>query len=193
LTELGARGVRYQPLSASRVSGDVSSALFKFFSLSRLFHPGQSVEVLAGNSVAGYFGLLHPVIARELKTRAPLWIGELDWKTLTQFSRKASEGPVFKPWPQFPAIERDFALVVKEDVSVDKICQLGLKAGKPLAQVAKVFDIYRGPQVAKGMTSVAVRVIFYDTGRSLQELEAESASSRILEAWKKELGAELRG
>jgi phenylalanyl-tRNA synthetase beta chain len=181
MTEMGARGVRFQPMTASRTGG------------SSLFHPGQSVEVLAGNTVAGYFGLIHPSVAKSLKARAPLWMAELDWAALTQLSRKASEVPTFKSWPQFPSIERDFALVVKNDVSVEKICQLALKAGKPLVQSAKVFDIYRGSQVAEGMTSVAVRVIFYDMGRSLQESEAEAASVRILEAWKKELSAELRG
>ena len=68
-----------------------------------------------------------------------------------------------------------------------------IKAGKPLAKVAKIFDVYRGSQVAEGMTSVAVRVIFYEESRSLQEAEAEAASAQILSAWKKELGAELRG
>ena len=48
LAHLGARGVRYQPLSASKSGGHP------------LFHPGQSVEVLAGNSVLGTFGLFHP-------------------------------------------------------------------------------------------------------------------------------------
>jgi phenylalanyl-tRNA synthetase beta subunit len=42
------------------------------------------------------------------------------------------------------------------------------------------------------MTSIAVRVIFLDEGRSLQESEADAASAKILESWKKELGAELR-
>ena len=82
---------------------------------------------------------------------------------------------------------------MQSDVTADKITQLALKAGKPLAKVAKVFDIYRGSQVAEGMTSVAVRVIFYEESRSLQESEAEAASSQILDLWKKELGAELRG
>ncbi|MGZ3707301.1 MAG: phenylalanine--tRNA ligase subunit beta, partial [Bdellovibrionota bacterium] len=181
LETLGARGVRFQPMTASRTGGHA------------LFHPGQSVEVLAGNSVAGYFGLLHPAKARDLKTRAPLWIGELDWDALSKLSRQASESRVFKPWPQFPAMERDFALVVKEDVAAERITQVALKAGKPLAKVAKVFDIYRGSQVAEGMTSVAVRVIFYEESRSLQEAETEAASAQILQAWKKELGAELRG
>ncbi|HUP57904.1 MAG TPA: phenylalanine--tRNA ligase subunit beta, partial [Bdellovibrionota bacterium] len=90
-------------------------------------------------------------------------------------------------------IERDFALLVKNDIPADKITQVALKSGRPLAKVAKIFDVYRGSQVAEGMTSIAVRVIFYEESRSLQEAEAEAASSKILEAWKKELGAELRG
>jgi phenylalanyl-tRNA synthetase beta chain len=181
LEQLGARGVRTQPMSASRTGGNP------------LFHPGQSVEILAGKDVAGHFGLLHPGKARDLKVRAPLWLAQIDWEAIAKLSRQAHESKTFKSWPQFPAIERDFALVVKSDITSDKITQLALKVGKPLAKVAKVFDIYRGSQVAEGMTSVAVRVIFYEESRSLQEAEAENASTQILEAWKRELGAELRG
>jgi phenylalanyl-tRNA synthetase beta chain len=179
---MGTRGIRFQPMTASRTGGNA------------LFHPGQSVEILAGKGdVAGHFGLIHPGKERELKLRAPLWIAELDFEALAKLSRPSSQPRVFKAWPQFPAMERDFALLVKADVTTDKITQVALKAGKPLAKVAKVFDIYRGSQVAEGMTSVAVRVIFYEESRSLQESEAEVASQQILQAWKKDLGAELRG
>ncbi|MCM2324381.1 MAG: phenylalanine--tRNA ligase subunit beta [Oligoflexia bacterium] len=178
---LGARGIRYQPLMASRSGGNP------------LLHPGQSVEILAGKGeVIGYLGLLHPGKARELKTRAPLWLAEIDWEALQKLARAAWEVPAFKPWSEFPAIERDFALVVKSDVSADKITQVAIKAGRPLAKVAKIFDVYRGSQLGEGVTSVAVRVIFYEENRSLQESEAEVASAQILGAWKKELGIELR-
>lgn len=90
-------------------------------------------------------------------------------------------------------MERDFALLVKSDIPSEKVVQVALKAGKPIAKIVKVFDIYRGAQVAEGMTSVAVRVIFYEDLRSLQEAETEAASTKILEAWRKELGAERRG
>ena len=79
--------------------------------------------------------------------------------------------------------------MVKSDVTSDKITQLAIKAGKPLAKVAKVFDIYRGSQVAEGMTSVAVRVIFYEESRSLQESEAENASAQILESMEEGTGS----
>jgi phenylalanyl-tRNA synthetase beta chain len=158
-----------------------------------LFHPGKTAEVLAGKDVAGYFGLLHPAQSRGMKLRAPLWIAELDWEAIRKLSRPATEAAPFKAWSEFPAIERDFALVVRSDVTADKITQLALRAGKPLAKIAKVFDVYRGSQIQEGMTSVAIRVIFYDESRSLQESEAEAASAQILSTWKKELGAELRG
>lgn len=181
MSVMGAKGVRFTPMSESRKGPHP------------LFHPGQSVEILAGNEVAGCFGLFHPGKAKELKARAPLWIGEMDWQTLTKLFRPVVKAPAYRPIPVFPSMERDFALIVKSDVTADKITQIALKAGKPLAKVAKIFDIYRGSQVAQGMTSVAVRVIFYEEGRSLQEQEAEAASQTILNAWKKELGAELRG
>jgi phenylalanyl-tRNA synthetase beta chain len=177
---LGARGIRMQPLTASRTGGNP------------LFHPGQSVEILAGNSVAGWFGPLHPGKARELKCRGTLWIADLDWEALAKLSRGAFVSRTYKPVPEFPAIERDFAIVLKGETPAEKIVQLALKAGKPLAKVARVFDVYRGSSIGEGMTSVAVRVIFYEESRVLQESEAEAASAQILEAWKKELGAELR-
>jgi phenylalanyl-tRNA synthetase beta chain len=145
-----------------------------------------------GKSVAGHFGLLHPRVSKDLKGRAPLWLAEFDWESLAQLSRKASDLPAYLPWPQFPTMERDFALVVKKELAAEKLCQLAIKYGKPLAKTAKVFDIYHGIQVAEGMTSVAVRVIFYDEQRSIQEAEVEAASSRIVDGWKKELGIELR-
>jgi phenylalanyl-tRNA synthetase beta chain len=182
---LGTKGIRMQPWTAGGQAGAAS--------ISGLFHPGQTAEILAGKGeVVGYFGLIHPKLSQDLKVRGALWLAEIDWEMIRKLSRSPSQGAAFKPWSEFPSIERDFALVVKDDVSADKITQLALKAGKPLAKVAKIFDVYRGSQVAKGMTSVAVRVIFYDESRSLQESEAEAASSQILDIWKKELGAELR-
>lgn len=183
LQSLGSRGVRFIPLHQSRNANTP---------LHGLFHPGQSVEVLAGNQVAGVFGLMHPAYAKSLKARAPLWLCEIDWEMLAKLSRSVLDAPSFSPWSEFPPMERDFALVVKEEVTAEKLTALALKAGKPIAKSAKIFDVYRGSQVAQGMTSVGVRVIFFTEGRSLQESETEAASTQIIQAWKKELGADLR-
>ena len=183
LQDLGTRGVRFSPLASTR-SPDSP--------LVRMLHPGQSVEILAGNAVAGVMGLLHPRLTRGWKARSALWVVELDWELLSKLSRGPGEERAFKPWSAFPPMERDYALLVKSDVPAEKLVQSALKAGKPFAKSAKVFDVYRGSQVPEGMTSLALKVIFSEDTRALQESETEGASAKIIEAWKKEFGAELR-
>jgi phenylalanyl-tRNA synthetase beta chain len=181
--DLGTKGIRLSPLSATRTP---ESPFVK------LLHPGQSVEILAGNAVAGVMGLVHPAFARAWKARSALWVAELDWDLISKLSRGPGEERAYKAWSPFPPMERDFALLVKSDVSADKLVQSALKAGKPFAKSAKIFDIYRGSQVPEGMTSLALKVIFSEDTRVLQESETEGASAKIIEAWKKEFGAELR-
>jgi phenylalanyl-tRNA synthetase beta chain len=57
---------------------------------------------------------------------------------------------------------------------------------------ARIFDVYRGAQVAAGKISIAARVILQEETRSLTEAEAEGTSNAIVAALKKDLGAELR-
>lgn len=159
---------------------------------SKLFHPGKSAGVDIAGKTAGAFGLLHPQIQASRKIKAPLWIAEISWDSIVKNATLLREPKKFSSWPQFPGIERDFALVVKDSVSAGAIESIAVREGRPLAKVVKIFDTYRGSQVAEGMTSVAVRVIFLDEARSLQEAEVEEISAKILARWKSELGAELR-
>ena len=89
-------------------------------------------------------------------------------------------------------MEWDFAIVVDQAVTAEKIISCIAKAGKPLARSAQIFDVYQGPQVPAGKVSIAARVILGDDKRSLTEAEAEGASQQIVTALKKEFGAELR-
>ncbi len=186
LRHLGTQGARFQALGSP---GALKSPLAQ---LLPLFHPGQSAELWIGSTFAGCLGRVHP--EKQIpKEKSPLWIAEFSWEAIAALSRPVSRSAVFRAWPEFPPIERDFALLVRTEVAAEKIVQLGLKAAQPLAKQVKVFDVYRGSSVPEGMTSVAVRVIFYDEKRSLREEEIEESSQRMVSVWSKELGAELRG
>jgi len=182
LSRLGVRGSRVIPMMDSKNKE----------SFSKLFHPMQSAELWIGKNPVGEFGLLYPGVAKKLKIRHSLWIAEFNWDLIAEMSDNFHASKKFRPWSECPTIERDFALTVKDGVSAQDLTRVAVSAGKPIAKLAKVFDIYRGSQVGKGMTSLAVRVIFSVEGRSLKESEADDASARILEKWKKQLDVELR-
>lgn len=164
-----------------------------------LFHPGECAQVFIGKDSAGFVGSVHPKWAKwgqlgvNRKWRTKLWVCELDWDLISKMSRNASEAPTFKAWGEFPPMERDFALLVTKETHADQIVQAAVKAGKPLARSARIFDVYEGSNLPAGRKSVGVRVIFAEDTRSIKEEETQTASAKILEAWKKEFGAELRG
>jgi len=135
---------------------------------------------------------LHPQKADFLKTRTVFWMGEMDWELWMKFSRSVDAVSKFRPWSSFPPMERDFSLMVPQDLAASSLCQLALKAGKPLVEEVKIFDVYTGSQVGEGMTSVSVRVIFQAQGCSLREAEVETLSSMILDRWQRDLGVVLR-
>lgn len=189
LETLGVRGARILAPNHPQASGAVG-ALEQAL---QWFHPGQSAILLIGKDPAGVFGRIHPGLDREMKLKAPVWMLELDWDLLSRSARGAYEAPKYKAWGAFPSMDRDFALLVDQKVSAASLSQSALKAGKPLLKSVRVFDVYRGGQIPAGMQSIALRLVLGDDSRVLQESETEAACQRIQEAWKKELGAEVRG
>ncbi|MBN20642.1 MAG: phenylalanine--tRNA ligase subunit beta [Bdellovibrionaceae bacterium] len=179
--KLGTKGVRMMPFSDRTQWKD-----------RHLFHPGRSVEVWVGKESVGCIGALHPAISQRLKLKNEVWLGDLNWDSISKMSMRMGENRKYKAWNEFPGMERDFAVLANDEILAQQIVETAMKAAKPLAKTVKVFDIYSGSQVSKGMTSVAVRVIFSIEGRSLKESEVDEASHKILEAWKNKLGVELR-
>jgi phenylalanyl-tRNA synthetase beta chain len=183
LDQMGAKGIRFIPLHSTRTPDHP---------VAKILHPGQAIEILAGNSTLGHFGLLNPGVAKKLKIKADLFVGELDWATLAKMCRAASAARPFKPWSEQPPIERDFAILANIGTTADQVLAVLNKAGKPLVKSAKIFDVYQGAQVAAGKISIGARVVLQDDSRALTEAEAETASKAIVAALAKELGAELR-
>lgn len=183
LDQMGAKGIRFIPLHASR---NLEHPIAK------ILHPGHAIEILSGNQTLGHFGLLNPGLSRKLKMKEELFVAELDWGVLTKMCRSAAQARSFKTWSEVPSIERDFAILVRSGTTADQILGVLNKAGKPFVKSAKIFDVYSGAQVAAGKISIAARVVLQDETRALTEAEAEAASKAITAALGKELDAELR-
>lgn len=79
------------------------------------------------------------------------------------FKYKKSE-PQFHTLPRFPAVHRDMALLVPEDVQVADIVAVLKQAGGDLLKSISIFDVYQGKQVETGKKSVAFAFVFKLTG-----------------------------
>ncbi len=150
--------------------------------------PAQDGAAADGQSMLGFLGELHPLIADawglERTAAFAIDLGEL--------ARIAPETVSFQPFGAFPALRQDLAVTLPESVSADELLALVHHAGGATLEAAEVFDVYTGAQVGEGRRSLALALSFRALERTLTDEDVAPARERIVAALQ-EIGGELRG
>jgi phenylalanyl-tRNA synthetase beta chain len=156
-----------------------------------LFAPGRSARVAVLGSAVGVLGEIHPQVraACDLAVN-PIGLAELD---LDRLLARVTSGHMVRPVPRFPPVLEDVALVVDEAIPAAAVSAAIRAAAGPILANVRLFDVYRGEQLAPGKKSLAFSLAFQAADRTLTDAEVEAEKRRILEAVSRELGALLRG
>jgi len=91
----------------------------------------------------------------------------------------------------YPSVEEDIAVIVDAEVPAARV--QGIIQAAPLVHSARLFDVYRGPQVPPGRKSLAFSVSYQAADHTLTDEEVRGQRRRIIERLRREVGAELRG
>ncbi|MEO5374048.1 MAG: phenylalanine--tRNA ligase subunit beta [Alphaproteobacteria bacterium] len=157
------------------------------------YHPGRSGTLRLGPTVLGWFGEVHPRVARTLDVEGPLAAFEIRLDALPPPKATATRArPLLKVAPFHP-VQRDFAFVMDAAVSAEAVVKAARGADKVLITDVAVFDVYEGPGVGEGRKSLAITVTLQPVERSLTDAEIEAVSGRVVQAVTKATGAGLRG
>jgi phenylalanyl-tRNA synthetase beta chain len=150
-------------------------------------HPGQSAAVLKNGEAIGWLGALHPHAMSELDLGNTVYIFELDLDAVRQLHL-----PAFRPLSKFPEVRRDLAILINEDVSAKSIEDCIRDSTSKILQEVRVFDIYTGKGVDKGLKSVAFGLILQDFSRTLTDQDIDSEIESVVDALKQNFAATLR-
>lgn len=153
------------------------------------YHPGRSAWVVVNDRIVGIIGEIHPLVRSEYDIKPRACAFELDVKNLFELS---SPPAMRQQITRYPAVGRDLAIIVQDNVKAVEILELIREVGKPLLQNVLVFDIYAGDPVPKGSKSVAFRLTFQSSERTLTEEEVNGYMERIIESLQNRVGASLR-
>lgn len=131
-------------------------------------------------------------VADQFKLRQNAYIAELRLEPLLAAIEAARAGTRFKPLPRFPAVERDFSLVLSDGVSFAKVEETIRSLAIPELQRIEAADLFRGGQVPAGKFSLMIRVTFQSAQATLTDAQLSDFSSRIVAALERNVGAALR-
>ena len=82
--------------------------------------------------------------------------------------------------PRFPAVLRDLAVVVANEVESRAVLE-GVRA-EPLVEDVTLFDVYKGAPIPEGKKNLAMAIRYRAADRTLTDAEADAAHGRIVDA-----------
>jgi phenylalanyl-tRNA synthetase beta chain len=148
-----------------------------------------AVEIHAGNDLIGLAGQLSNSVASKIDAPGAVFVAELslDFPTSGLGSRAT-----FRELGKFPAVSRDIAMIVADELTHEKIWEVIFHPREPLLERVEFFDLFTGSEVGEEKKSLAYRLTYRDRSRTLTNEEVTAAHAKIRERLRRELGAELR-
>lgn len=190
-------GLAAQKVDFFDMKGDIEALLEQFKLLdkctfkaetSTYLHPKQALAIYHGDQKIGELGALHPSLVAQFDIIGPVFMFELTLAALGLATL-----PRFATLSKYPAIRRDLAFIVSNEVTYEGI-ETVIRAQKaPFDVVAvRLFDVYQGQGVAPGHKSLAVALMLQHNERTLVDEEVNDWMAKVVNALATELAAVLR-
>jgi phenylalanyl-tRNA synthetase beta chain len=153
------------------------------------FHPTRAATLRSKEATLGAMGEIHPRVCARWEVPEGTVAFEI---ALAPMLAALPERAKVAELPRFPGVYLDLAVVVDESVSAEEISSVIEEAGAPEVVDVRLFDLYRGEQVAAGKKSLAYALQLRVADRTLTDAEAAEVRDRIVKVLTERTGAELR-
>src|SRR6266852_1161266 len=130
----------------------------------------------------GFAGQLARRAAERLKLRQDVFLAELRLDPVYAAMHAAKEARRYEPLPRFPAVERDFSLLLADGTKFSDVTKTIQSLGIAEITSVEAADLFRGKNVPAGKYSLLVRVTFQSREATLTEAQISDFSARIVAA-----------
>ncbi len=153
------------------------------------FHPLRNGKIIIGGEEVGIFGEIHPEVIDNYRIPGKVNLFEIDFENLLP---NIPSDVKYRVLPRYPSVQRDLALVVREEILSEDIIKTIKSIDEKLIKKVTLFDIFKGKQIGDGYKSLAYSVIFQAEDRTLTDQEVENTYKKIREQLITKFSAKIR-
>jgi phenylalanyl-tRNA synthetase beta chain len=154
-------------------------------------HPGRTASLWISGERLGTFGQLHPQLRAEKELPDEIYAFELDFYTLLDAMMKKSI-PTFHPFSTYPSSDRDIAFFAPLKFTVADIQRSITHVGGELLDSVTLFDQYIGKGVPEGLRSLAFRLVYRASDRTLTDVDINPVHQKVRDLLEEKFQATLR-
>ncbi|WAM30678.1 phenylalanine--tRNA ligase subunit beta [Caldicellulosiruptor naganoensis] len=140
-------------------------------------HPTRSAKIVSKDTLVGYIGEIHPDILSSFDIQARAIYAEVYIDALLEVEKKEKK---YVPLPKYPAIERDYAFLVPDEIESRVIEGVFKKYASEILEDFYLFDVYKGQQIKEGFKSYAYKAVFRSKEKTLSDDDILPLQEKIL-------------
>ena len=154
-----------------------------------MLHPKQAAGLFLEGRFVGFAGTLHPLLKSEMKLRHDIAVAEIDFASLMRGQPRVVKSASISV---YPAVERDLSGMVPGSVTAAQVGKEIKKAGAPLVQSVRVFDLFEDDSMKDGERSLSFRMLCQKMDGTLSDDELKGVQTKVVQALEKKLQVSLR-
>ena len=135
-------------------------------------------------------GILNDKVLKKFDIEQTIFYADIYWDNVTKAVKK--ETLEYQEISKFPAVSRDLALLIDNNVEFEQIEQIALQTEKKLLKSVDLFDVYEGKNLPAGKKSYAINFILQDDTKTLNEKAIDAIMQKLIKQLCAKLNAELR-
>ena len=136
------------------------------------------------------FGVVKRSINKEFGIKQEVLFADFNWDNVLKVGGKSQIK--ISELSKFPAVKRDFALLLDKNVSFGEIYNLAFQCERKLLKEVDLFDVYEGDKLAEGKKSYAVSFLLQDENKTLNDKQIDKIMQKLQQTFEKNVGATLR-
>ena len=152
-----------------------------------LLHPYESADIYYKNNLIGSVGSIHPKFLKKLDLKKLFHFFEIKVDLLPRNDLRKLKAPSI-----YPTSQRDFSFEVDKNITFEQIDKCIKESSKAFLISSKIFDVYAGKNIPEDKKSIAFRVLWGSSKKTLSEDEINEEVKLIISGMQKKLNAILR-
>ncbi|MFV0530626.1 MAG: phenylalanine--tRNA ligase subunit beta [Flavobacteriales bacterium] len=135
-------------------------------------------------------GIIKQTLSKHFDINQPVIYAHLHWNTLLEFVTKQQTH--FTEIPKYPSSRKDLALLIDQNVRFNDLYHTAFQTERHLLKKVNLFDVYEGKNLPQGKKSYALSFELQDHNKTLNDKQIDKTMSKLITAFEKQFGAELR-
>lgn len=148
------------------------------------------LEITSQGEILARIGIVSKNTLKEADVEQSVFYAEIEFETCQKLRKKGNFK--FVEISKFNSLRRDLALLLDRSVSYNSLLQATKGSSKYLQNV-NLFDVYEGKNLPKGKKSYALSFELLDKEKTLEENEINAIMEKLINTYRKNFNAELRG